>query len=296
MTEKTEGRDSGYFFSSPIVEEKRKIVKPRIALIDNHREGVIISENPDSPWHQSTYYAQGSILRDTDGKFIQQVALCETTDPNGDLTWSVLWEPKEGEATYHFVVGTGKWKGIAGEVETKGLVRGRADDYSMPKYEMWWKMDAKNDETIEPFKASGLYTNHATSLSFHGPHVTESMRELSNGLKLEVSTQAGVLIGEDSSVPSPRSYSTCYDRGTTLWRNGKRLADVMLLEDTDSDGDVAWLIHVWWYARGRGLYKFIGGTGKWEGIRGEGPSLGMLRQRTDDHYLLRSEIQWRIDK
>lgn len=292
----TEGDDSGYIFSGPVVEEKRKTVKPGTILIDNHREGVIVSENPGSPWHESTFYTQGSILRDADGRFIRQVALCETTDPDGDLTWSVLWEPKEGEATYHFVVGTGKWKGIAGEVTTTGIVKRRADDHTMSGFKMLWKIDARNDETIEPFAPRGAYTNHATSLSFHGPHVTESMRELVNGLRLEVSTQAGVLIGEDPSVPSPRSYATCYDRGTTLWREGKRLADVMLLEDTDSDGDMAWLVHVWWYARGRGLYKFIGGTGEWEGIRGEGASLGMLRARTDDYYLLRSEIHWRIER
>ena len=43
------------------------------------------------------------------------------------------------------------------------------------------------------------------------------------------------------------------------------------------------------------MYKFIGGTGKWEGIRGEGKTLGSLKRRTDDYHLLRSEIHWRID-
>jgi hypothetical protein len=293
---KNEGTDAGYFFSGPFVEERRKTVKPGMVLIDNHRSGVIIGENPGSPWHQSTFYSQGSILRDSEGMFIRQVALCETTDPDGDLTWSVLWEPRKGQGTYSLVVGTGKWKGIAGEGRMAGVVRGRADDHTMPRYELRWKVDEENDGKVEAFAPSSPYTNHATSLSFHGPHVSESMKELANGLKLEVSTQAGVLIGEDPSVPSPRSYATCYDRGTTLWSEGKRLADIMLLEDTDPDGDMAWLIHVWWYARGRGLYKFIGGTGKWEGIRGEGVTLGMLRARTDDHYMLRSEIRWRINR
>jgi hypothetical protein len=294
MGERRGGEDSGYIFAGPTVERKSKAVKQGVVLVDNVREGVIVSDNTGSPWHKATYYTQGSILRDADGKFIRQVAFCETIDPDGDVTWSILWEPSVGRASYHFVVGTGKWKGIAGEVTVTGMQR-RADDYTMPSYRMSWEVDEKNDETIPPFQPKGPFTNHATSLSFHGPHVTESIRELANGLKLIVNTQVGVLMGEDPSVPSPRSYVTSYDKGTTVWDRGERLADVMLLEDTDSDGDMAWLVHVWWYARGRGLYKFVGGTGKWEGIRGEGNTLPALMKRTDDYHFLRSGIHWRID-
>jgi hypothetical protein len=294
MGERRGGEDSGYIFAGPTVERKSKAVKQGVVLVDNVREGVIVSDNTGSPWHKATYYTQGSILRDADGKFIRQVAFCETIDPDGDVTWSILWEPSVGRASYHFVVGTGKWKGIAGEVTVTGMQR-RADDYTMPSYRMSWEVDEKNDETIPPFQPKGPFTNHATSLSFHGPHVTESIRELANGLKLVVNTQVGVLMGEDPSVPSPRSYVTSYDKGTTVWDRGERLADVMLLEDTDSDGDMAWLVHVWWYARGRGLYKFVGGTGKWEGIRGEGNTLPALMKRTDDYHFLRSGIHWRID-
>ena len=294
MGEKRGGEDSGYIFVGPAVERKSKVVKPGVVLVDNVREGVIVSDNAGSPWHKATYNTQGSILRDADGKFIRQVAFCETTDPDGDLTWSILWEPSEGKASYHFIVGTGKWKGIAGEATVTDTQR-RADDYTMPIYRMRWEVDERNDETIPPFQPKGPFTNHATSLSFHGPHVTESIRELANGLKLIVNTQVGVLIGEDPSVPSPRSYVTSYDKGTTIWDRGERLADVMLLEDTDPDGDMAWLVHVWWYARGRGLYKFVGGTGKWEGIRGEGNTLPALMKRTDDYHFLRSGIHWRID-
>ncbi len=70
----------------------------------------------------------------------------------------------------------------------------------------------------------------------------------------------------------------------------------MLLEDTDPDGDIAWLYHEWWYGEGPGTYRFIGGTGKWAGISGVGSTLGILKDRTDDHYMLRSEIFWNIDR
>jgi hypothetical protein len=293
MGEKRVGEDSGYIFVGPTVERKRKVVKPGVVLIDNVREGVIVSDNAVSPWHKATYYTQGSILINADGRFIRQVALCETIDPDGDLTWSILWEPSEGKASYHFIVGTGKWKGIAGEATITGIQH-RADNHTMPSYRMRWKVDDKNDETIPPFSPKGPFTNDATSMSFHGPHVTEFVRELANGLKLIVNTQVGVLIGEGPAVPSPRGWVTSYDKGTTVWSGDKRLADVMLLEDTDSDGDIAWLVHVWWYARGLGLYKFVGGTGKWEGIRGEGTTIGS-KPRTDDYHLLRSEIRWRIE-
>lgn len=79
-------------------------------------------------------------------------------------------------------------------------------------------------------------------------------------------------------------------------RGGDRIADVMLLEDTDPDGDVVWLHHLWWYDAGPGRYRFIGGTGKWDGITGEGRTLGVLRHRKDDHWMLRSEMHWNIDR
>ena len=292
----TKGTDTGYIFALPHIKEKTKTLKEGVVLVDNHRTGVIVSENPDSPWSHATFYSHGSILQDAEGNFIQEVALCETTDPDGDLTWSILWRPPEGPITIHFVVGTGKWEGITGDGEILGIVRERVDGHIMPKYEMRWLVDKESGGKIESLVTQGAYTDHATSLSFHGPHAKESSRELANGLNLEVSTQSGVLMGEEPGVISPRNYATCYDRGTTVRRDGKTLGDVMLLEDTDADGDIAWLIHVWWYGKGPGSYQFIGGTGKWEGIAGEGTTLGMLRGRTDDHYMLRSEIHWRIDK
>jgi hypothetical protein len=291
------GKDSGYIFVGPTVERKRKVVKPGVVLIDSHKNGVIISDNKDSPWHNATYYAHGSILVDAEGKFIRQVAFCETIDPEGDVTWSILWEPSKGNASYHFIVGTGKWKGIAGKAVIIGMTD-RADDHTMPTYQMNWELDSNNDETVPAFPSKGPYTNHATSLSFHGPHVTENIKELASGLRLIINTQLGVLIGESSTeanLQNPRGYAASYDKGVTVWSGDERLADVMLLEDTDPEGDMAWLVHVWWYARGHGLYKFIGGTGKWEGISGKGTTLGALMRRTDDYHLLRSEIHWRID-
>ena len=70
----------------------------------------------------------------------------------------------------------------------------------------------------------------------------------------------------------------------------------MLLEDTDADGDVVWLYHIWWYNKGPGIYCFIGGTGKWEGIQGKGVTRGMFKKRSDDHFMLKSEIYWNLSQ
>ena len=297
MSERGAGKDSGYIFMTPTVERGRKVVKPGVVLVNNHKQGTIYSDNKDSPWHNATYYAHGSILVDDEGKFIRQAAFCETIDPDGDVTWSILWEPTPGNAIYHLVVGTGKWKGIAGKAKITGAAS-RADDHTMPTFNMSWEIDEKNDLTVPAFEPKGPYTNHATSLSFHGAHVTENIKELASGLRLIINTQLGVLVGEgtvEENLNNPRGYAASSDKGVTVWSGDERLSDVMLLEDVDPEGDITWLVHVWWYARGSGLYKFVGGTGKWEGIRGEGKTLGALMRRTDENHLLRSEIHWRID-
>jgi hypothetical protein len=56
------------------------------------------------------------------------------------VTWSILWEPSEGKAVYHFIVGTGKWKGIAGEATITGI-QCRADDGTMLNYKMSWELE-----------------------------------------------------------------------------------------------------------------------------------------------------------
>jgi hypothetical protein len=156
-------------------------------------------------------------------------------------------------------------------------------------------VDEDNRQDFAKLIREGSYPNVDLCFSFHGPHVYEFKRELKNGVRLAVSSQSGVLRTEDPDAISPRDYATCFDRGTTIELEDSN-GDVMLLEDTDADGDVAWLAHVWWYGRGPGTYRFIGGTGKWEGITGIGVTREMLRERTDDHFMLNSELHWKIEE
>ena len=290
-----EGRDTGYAFASPQIVEATKPLKNGLTLLDVHRSGVMVAENPKSPWHHATFLAYGTTVQDADGKVVQEVALWETTDADGDSTWSILWRPAEGPGKLEFVQGTGKWEGIAGGGMALGVVRARADDHAMPRWEMCWRTDGARSGDADG-AAQAAYTDYDTGYSFHGPHVTRSKKELANGIGLVVSTQSGVLTSMNPEANSPRHHATCFDRGTTVQVDGKVVGDVMLLEDQDPDGDLVWLIHVWWYGKGPGWYRFLGGTGKWAGITGTGTTLGMLRRRADDHYMLKSEIRWRIER
>jgi len=291
-----EGTDAGYIFIGPAVQKRTKTLQNGITLAAYHKTGVIVSENPHSPWRHATLFVQGTTVSDRVGRVTHDAALCESTDADGDLTWSVLWRAAGGLSTLQLIVGTGKWEGISGQGEMSGIVRSRADDHVMPKWVINWQVNRETGQDLSAPIEAGKYTDHDRGLSFHGPHIPELTRELANGITLIVSNQSGVLISENPEAKSPRNYATNFDRGTTIKVGDKTLGDIMLLEDTDPDGDVVWLVHIWWYGKGPGTYQFIGGTGKWDGITGEGRTLGMLRPRTDDHYMLRSEMHWKIDR
>ncbi len=164
----------------------------------------------------------------------------------------------------------------------------------MLRWEVSWEVDKDRVWDYEALVEAGAYTDYDTGYSFHGPRVVTGIKELSNGLLLSANTQAGVLISENEH--SPRHDATFYDRGSTIKTpEGKALGDIMLLEDTDADGDVVWLYHEWWYGQGPGRYQFLGGTGKWAGIAGVGKTLGSVRTRADDRYMPTWEMHWRID-
>ena len=291
-----QGTDAGYAFLGPAVLQRTKTFKDGIALGAYHQTGVIVSETPESPWCHASFFVQGTFVTDADGKASRDVGLCESTDADGDLTWSIPWRAANGPGRLRFVVGTGKWEGISGDGELPGTVRSRADGHVMPRWEIHWRVDRQGGPNAGTEIDPAAYANHDQGYSIHGPHVTVLTRELSNGLTLVVNNQEGLLISENPQARSPRHYATGFDRGTTLMQGEKRLADVMLLEDTDPDGDIVWLVHTWWYGTGPGQYHFIGGTGKWEGISGQGRTLGLMRERMDDFWMLRSEMFWNIEK
>jgi hypothetical protein len=143
--------------------------------------------------------------------------------------------------------------------------------------------------------ADGDLSWYDTGYSFHGPHVVRATKTLSNGLVLGSNSQSGVLVSENPD--SPFHHGVSVGRGTTIKSlEGKVLGDVMIGETIDADGDMVWNYHTWWCAEGGGSYGIIGGTGKWEAITGVGKTLGLVRQRADDHFMLRWEAHWRVDR
>jgi hypothetical protein len=273
-------------------------LKNGLTLEANRQAGIVVSETPGSPLHHATLFAQGTTVVDTEGAILCDARLYEFTDPDGDSAWAigVNWPAKGagGEAAFRLVQGTGKWEGLGGAFKTLGLVQERADDHCMLRWKASWEVDVERTWDYEALVEAGDYTDYDTGYSFHGPHVVTAVKELANGQLLSANTQAGVLISENEH--SPRHNATCYDRGTTIKTpEGRALGDIMLLEDTDADGDVVWLYHEWWYGRGPGRYQFLGGTGKWAGISGVGKTLGSVCSRADDHYMPTWEMRWKIE-
>ncbi len=284
--------DEGFFFVGPEIETSGKDFKDGKYLKHYTHEGYAISENESSPWYDGIMYVQGSALMDEDGIRIVDVALCEITDREGNLCWFVF-RNSEGDFRLEIKAGTGKWENIAGSAEMFRATGTRADGYLKYPWKLTWSIREKAAEKKAINKTEFKF--HDQGLSFHGPHITTLEKEHNNGVILVYSHQSGVLLSEDPESVSPRNFATCFDRGTTYKLDGKTLGDVMLLEDTDPDGDIVWLYHEWWYGKGPGSYEFIVGTGKWKGITGRGVTLGMLRPRTDDHFMLRSEMHWNLE-
>ena len=290
------GSDQGYVFSSAHVEEERKELSNGTVLITNHQKGVFVSENPESPWHHATFLSQGTTFQLEGGKITGDAAIMESVDADGDATWTYIFQIY-GVTPYdfHFIGGTGKWKGITGKgfAMQSGMVKGRADDHFMPTWEFDWTIKPGGNMVTEIDESDKGYTDYDKGYTIHGPHINEEILEQKNGLVLISNNQRGVFISENPD--SPFHDAIWLASGTTVKHaDGKTLGDIMISECIDPDGDVVWVVHTWWYAEGGGLYKIIGGTGKWEGIQGEGKTLGMKGKRADGHFMLNAEVYWKL--
>jgi hypothetical protein len=275
------GQDRGELSLAARQEQRSKVFNDGRSIVAYRQSGTMVGGDSDGPWKKAALFVQGTVFKAPGGAVIADAALWETTDPEGDLVWGVLWQPKDAPHTLEIKAGTGKWKGISGKGKLLNKGAGWEIEWSIANLESAALRCKPND-----------YAYHDSGFSFHGPHVTELSRKLPNGAALIYNNQSGVLLSDNREARSPRNLATSYDRGTTYSIGDKNLADIMLLEDTDPDGDTVWLYHEWWYGKGPGSYEFIGGTGKWKGISGFGKTLGVLRDRVDDHWLLKSEMHW----
>ena len=144
-------------FSRPYVEKRTKTFKSGNTLVAYHRKGVIIMENPESPWYRAALIAQVSTVTDSTGKVIVEVALYETTDAEGDLIWSIFWNPAGSAGTYMFIARTGKWKGIEGVGVTSGMLKERSDDFNLLKSEIPWNIKKQEKSDFSTLRNLSVY-------------------------------------------------------------------------------------------------------------------------------------------
>jgi hypothetical protein len=202
--------DSGYLFLGAKEERRVKKFKDGNTLTAYHQFGTVASNEETSPWNRASFFAQSSILTNSDNVLITEVALCETIDNDGDITWSTFWKGKDGTSEISLKAGTGKWKGIAGSGTSAIDKSERIDGSSQPEFVIDWRI-ANLPPTAGRSKPED-YTFHDKGLSFHGPHIYDFSKTLDNGVTLLVSSQSGVLLSEDEKAISPRNFATCYDR------------------------------------------------------------------------------------
>lgn len=164
--------DMGYFFVGGREIIKTKKIKPDVQISAFTKNGVIISETKGSPWYNATLFMHGSVLKDSSGKELKKVTICEACDQDGDLNWAVLHFPEgnAGPGTIEIVQGTGKWTGILGSGEITGIRAKRSDEFSMPTYKISWEIDPENAPNSQVIKDKDLYEYRDECLSFHGPH------------------------------------------------------------------------------------------------------------------------------
>jgi hypothetical protein len=129
------GEDSGALFLQPRETRRVKEFKNGNTLTAYHQTESVESDDDSSPWRQASFFAQGSVLENSDNVIMAEVALCETIDSDGDLTWSIFWRLPDGSSEISVKAGTGKWKGIAGSGSLAQDESERVDGHNRPKYE-----------------------------------------------------------------------------------------------------------------------------------------------------------------
>ena len=75
-----------------------------------HQKGVSFGQNEDSPWYRASFLAQGTSLKTEDDVSVQDVALLQFIDKDGDITWGYIdWNYSDAEfAEFYIMSGTGR--------------------------------------------------------------------------------------------------------------------------------------------------------------------------------------------
>jgi hypothetical protein len=150
------GTDQGYTIHGPTTIDRTLSLKNGLTLETNRQSGVVVSETPGSLLLHATLFAQGTTVRDAAGAIVCDARLYEFTGPDGDSAWAIgaNWMDAEA-ATFRLVQGTGKWEGLGGTFKALGVMRERADDHNMLRWEACWEVDPDRTWDYEALLAAG---------------------------------------------------------------------------------------------------------------------------------------------
>lgn len=288
----------GTLFLSAYNIDRTKFLKSGEKIESYYQEGFSTCDEKDTPLDSCAVYVMGTRVTDKDGGIMRDTRLVRFIDNNGKCWW-MADSQKGAIGCFDYLIksGTENWKALCGSFkEVEPIVERNDGSFVVGLEGEYYFNEAERDLAIYRNHAQN-FKYHDKGYSFHGPHEAndEGILKLKDGSYLEVGVQQGVLISENPD--SPRSFATVYDRGTTVRAaDGTQLGDVMLLEDVDVEGNMVWLYHEWWYDPEieNGTYDILGGTGKWEGIKGQGSAVGHLFHRNDDHWMTTWELSWDI--
>ena len=113
---------------------------------------------------------------------------------------------------------------------------------------------------------------------------TIANQNLGAGRKLRQSHLKGVLVAADRHHPFNLSTQDCND-AALIDKDGTPLRDYGVCTAVDKDGDVWWLKYG--SKAGTGSWQVIGGTGKYQGMKGGGTTHNLLATRDG-----RLTIEW----
>ena len=276
------GQDRGYTIHGPHVKTVFRPINDSLILARNTQQGVTVTENPASPFHDARWVYRGSTIQKNDGSELGEAGVMEFTDPDGDVVFVpvVNWYYEGAESYWWVVEGTGKWHGITGKIWPTGMRKDRKDDGWMVNFGAEWKIDP-DAGVPDSAELKKKFAKHEAIRALVHPTAKESETVWKKGSVVGVYTMSGVLLSDDET--SPFRNASVFLQGLEFHDadgNALPLTTVWAMESTDADGDAVFM-SLDNRQGGPQRILIIGGTGKWAGISGEGRVKG-AEPRGDD--------------
>lgn len=89
-------------------------------LLRTQSRSVLVTDDPELPFHLSTQDCAGTYLLDANGQVDSGYGYCDVVDGDNDIWW-LSWTTKGDDGTWTVMGGTGKYEGMTGEGTSKVL-------------------------------------------------------------------------------------------------------------------------------------------------------------------------------